>query len=143
MRKFFETPDGQLLEIDSPLSLNKTNIKEYVVRTSNDADEPYMPVITKTELGYSVKVNEEKEVECDDHEDGECCGGTDPNCCHAKNEVIFVELDVDSLKIRRFLAKNEKPEVNFHIPHGTTVQAYAYSTKGGLWTSSLKEDEKK
>ena len=142
MRKFFETPDGQLLEIDSPLNLDKTNIKEYVVRTSNDADEPYMPVITKTELGYSIKVNEEKEVE-EDHEEDECCNGTDPNCCHVKNEVIFVELDVDSLKIRRFLAKNEKPEVNFHIPHGTTVKAYAYSTKGGLWSSSLKEDEKK
>lgn len=139
MRKFFETPDGKLLEIDSPLSLTKSNLKEYSIRTSNDSEEIYMPVITKTDRGYSVKVNlKEKNAE----------NGLADDCCELAEEsyldrVIFIELDTDNLRMKRYIAENEKPEVSFFVPHGKVVKAYAYSLKGGLWMSTLKEDEVK
>lgn len=140
MRKFFETPDGKLLEIDSSLALTKTNLKEYPVRTSNDSEEVYMPAITKTDRGYSVKVNlDEKSSTTEINED--YCGMIGEDCCLDK--VVFIELDVDNLRMKRYIAENEKPEVSFFIPHGKNVKAYAYSLKGGLWMSTLKEDESK
>lgn len=123
MRKFFKTPDGQLLEIDSDMNLSKTNIEEYDIKTSKDTDVEYMPIITKTSRGYVIKVNEKEH-------DEECCESHDGTCC--KNRVIFIELDVDNLRMKRFLAEDEKPEVTFYIPHGKKAIAYAYSTKGGL-----------
>lgn len=137
MRKFFETPDGQLLEIDSPLALTKTNLKEYTVRTSNDSDQLYMPVITKTDRGYLVKVNTEDASHSHDEEN--CCGGENENCCGGhdhddccEGKVVFIELDVDGLRMKRYISDTEKSEVAFFIPHGKTVIAYSYSLKGGL-----------
>lgn len=161
MRRFFKTPDGKLLEVESQLNLTKTNMEEYVAKTSNDASQAYMPLINKIDRGYMVKVNvpedncsEDKHNEqcdaccgeqCEDcknnqHcEECEDCG--DDACC---DKVVFIELDVDGiLRIKRYIAENEKPEINFYIPHGKSVTAYAYSHKGGLWMSTLKEDETK
>ena len=163
MRKFFITPDDRLLEIDSPYSLTKTNLKEYPVKTSTDATAEYMPVITKNEFGYTIKVNEpccsceepacneceekccsEKEECCESScEESSCSSDSAEECEGCCNRVIFIELDVDGLRMKRYLGDHEHPEVTFHIPHGKIAVAYAYSTKGGLWMSTLKDDEDK
>lgn len=139
MRKFFETPDGQLLEIDSSLALSKTNLKEYTVRTSNNSDELYMPVITKTDRGYSVKVNVKDEVSSESNASSYACENDE---CY-REKIIFIELDVDGLRMKRYISDTEEPEVGFFIPHGKNVVAYSYSLKGGLWMSILKDDEVK
>ena len=122
-----------------------------------------MPVITKNEFGYTIKVNEPA-CSCEEKECNECenkCCSEKEECCESSceesscssdsaeecegccNRVVFIELDVDGLRMKRYLGDHEHPEVTFHIPHGKIAVAYAYSTKGGLWMSTLKDDEDK
>lgn len=160
MRKFFETPDGKLLEADSKLNLSKTNMKEYDIKTGDDG-QPYVPQITKIDRGYFVKVKvpDETEHSCDKDNDsyGEKCDECKAADEHAKecdgcneceefceDKIVFIELDIDGiLRLKRYIGVNEVPEINFYIPHGKIITAYSYSQKGGLWMSTLKEEDEK
>lgn len=102
---------GELVCCGQPMILQKEN-------TVDASLEKHVPVITKTEKGYLVRV------------------GSEPHPMMAEHFIEWVELIVDGKVIRQELNSEEDPQAEFCV-QGEVVEARAYCNLHGLWSSKI------
>ena len=90
-----------------------------VENTVDAALEKHVPVVTKTDNGYMVKV-----------------GGV-PHPMTEEHYIEMIELLVDGRRYSRWPLPDDAPEFEFNVPHGDVVSAREYCNLHGLWSAKL------
>ena len=97
--------------------------KEMVLQVENTTDaavEKHVPVITKTEDGFEVKVGETLHPMTADH------------------YIEWIELTVDDCWVTTaFLKPGDEPRITFKACNGKKVEAKAYCNLHGYWTAKF------
>ena len=109
---------GNIIELIYPgdnADLNNINIVE--AKTEGTGDVKHVPVITRVDDGYNVKVGEVEHPMDEDH------------------FIAMIELIADNQIHKQYLKPGDKPEATFKIPEAKEVTAREYCTKHGLWQS--------
>ncbi|MCT4583789.1 MAG: desulfoferrodoxin [Peptostreptococcaceae bacterium] len=92
------------------------NMKYMEEKTADHSTEKHVPFVEKTEKGYKVRVGE--------------------NAAHPMTEehyIMWIELIVDDLILRKELKPNDKPEAEFEVKHSDNVIAREYCNIHGHW----------
>jgi len=98
---------GELVCCGQPMTLLKENV-------TDAAQEKHVPVIEKTDAGYTVKV------------------GSVPHPMVEEHYIDWIELLADDKAYRQFLEPGDAPEVTFCI-EAKEVTAREYCNLHGLW----------
>jgi len=99
---------GDLVCCEQPMELLKEN--------SVDADtEKHVPIITKIDDGFLVKVGENEHPMINDH------------------FIEWIEVETEKSVCKRYLKPGDKPE--FSLTAAQVITARAYCSLHGLWTS--------
>ncbi|WP_027119369.1 desulfoferrodoxin family protein [[Mycoplasma] testudinis] len=97
---------------------------ELRIRQEDTHNKSHLPVIKKTEDGYSVEHN---------------ASGANHDMT-IKHHLVTVVLVVDDQWKYRFDYKvGDHPTVNFDVPHGSKIEAYSFCNLHGLYYSTLKD----
>ena len=86
-------------------------------KSQDEGLEKHVPIITKTDKGYLVKVSSTEHPMQDDH------------------YIEWVQLIADGNYCRKFLQPGDKPEAEFTIGEAKEVSAREYCNLHGLWQS--------
>lgn len=100
---------GELVCCGQPMQQLKAN-------TTDAAAEKHVPVIEKTDTGYTVKVGSVSHPMADEH------------------YIQWIELIADGVSYIRFLSPGDAPEASFCIAAGK-VTAREYCNLHGLWST--------
>lgn len=94
---------------------------EINVKTDNPETNKHVPFIEETTNGYSVR-----------------CGKTEFHAETEEHHTIFIELVVDETYFyKKYIKYGEEPKVEFSVPKGSKVEAFAFCNLHGLWKFSL------
>lgn len=92
---------------------NMTYMEE---KTADKSVEKHVPFLEETENGYKVRVGE--------------------NAAHPMTEehsILWIELIVDELVLRKYLNPGDAPEAEFCTPKGKNIIAREYCNLHGHW----------
>lgn len=91
-------------------------MEEFKANTSDAASEKHVPIIEKTAAGYRVKA------------------GSTLHPMTAVHWIQWVELLADGYVLKKILAPEDKPEVEF-VTQAGSVAARVFCNQHGLWKS--------
>jgi superoxide reductase len=100
---------GQLVCCGEPMGLKEA-------QTADPATQKHVPLIEKTDDGYKVTV------------------GSTPHPMAAEHYIMFIELIVDGVVLRKDLQPGDVAVAFFKVAEGTDVSAREYCNVHGLWT---------
>ncbi len=86
--------------------------------TADEGKEKHVPVITKTERGFEIKI------------------GSIPHPMEEKHYIEWIELIVNGLSYRKYLHPGDEPKAEFFCPKAAEtvkVSAREYCNIHGLW----------
>ncbi len=101
---------GELVCCQQPMT-------ELILKQQDEGNEKHLPVIEETEHGYRVKV------------------GSVAHPMEQEHYIAWIELEVDGVAMRKFLAPNQEPVAEFVVAKGEKVAAREYCTLHGVWGS--------
>jgi superoxide reductase len=107
---------GNVIEIIKPgqdVDVSQLNVIE--AKTEGEGAPKHVPIITKLECGYHVKVGEVEHPMDEDH------------------YIAMIELIADGQIHKQYLNPGDKPEATFKIPEADCVVAREFCTIHGLW----------
>jgi superoxide reductase len=99
---------GQLVCCGEPMEL----LDE---QTADSSTEKHVPVVEKTDSGYSVRV------------------GSVPHPMEEKHWIQWIELVCGGKAYRQFLKPGDEPEAEFAVEHCDSVTAREHCNVHGLW----------
>lgn len=103
-----------LIDGGQPLDCCGEEMQRLEANTVDASLEKHVPVIEKTETGYTVKV------------------GSEPHPMIPEHYIQMIELIADGRSYKKFLNPDEQPEAEFCI-EATEVIAREYCNLHGLW----------
>lgn len=86
-------------------------------QTANPDENKHVPFIVEQENGYLVKV-----------------GKSAAHPMDADHYIVWIQLDVDGISLRKYLKPGDAPEAFFHVK-GANPVAYELCNKHNLWKS--------
>ena len=109
---------GNIIEIIKPgqdVDVAQLNVIE--AKTEGEGSPKHVPIVTRIEDGYHVKVGEVEHPMDEDH------------------YIAMIELIADGQIHKQYLHPGDKPEATFKIPEADSVEAREFCTLHGLWTA--------
>lgn len=107
---------GNVMELIYPgpeVDLELVNIVE--AKTEGEGAPKHVPIVTRTDDGYNVKVGEVEHPMDENH------------------YIALIELIADGQIHKQYLNPGDKPEATFKIPEAENVEAREFCTLHGLW----------
>ena len=107
---------GNVMELIYPgpeVDLELENIVE--AKTEGEGAPKHVPIVTRTDDGYNVKVGEVEHPMDENH------------------YIALIELIADGQIHKQYLNPGDKPEATFKIPEAKNVEAREFCTIHGLW----------
>lgn len=107
---------GNIIEIIKPgqdVDVAQLNVIE--AKTEGEGSPKHVPIITRIDEGYHVKVGEVEHPMDGDH------------------YIAMIELIADGQIHKQYLNPGDKPEATFKIPEADEVEAREFCTLHGLW----------
>lgn len=107
---------GNVMELIYPgpeVDLELVNIVE--AKTEGEGAPKHVPIVTRTDDGYNVKVGEVEHPMDENH------------------YIALIELIADGQIHKQYLNPGDKPEATFKIPEAKNVEAREFCTIHGLW----------
>ncbi|MEE1117715.1 desulfoferrodoxin family protein [Methanosphaera sp.] len=107
---------GNVIEIIKPgndVDVAELNVIE--AKTEGEGSPKHVPIVTRLECGYHVKVGEVEHPMDEDH------------------YIAMIELIADGQIHKQYLNPGDKPEAYFQIPEAECVEAREFCTLHGLW----------
>ncbi len=107
---------GNIIEIIKPgqdVDVAQLNVIE--AKTEGEGSPKHVPIITRIDEGYHVKVGEVEHPMDEDH------------------YIAMIELIADGQIHKQYLNPGDKPEATFKIPEADEVEAREFCTLHGLW----------
>ncbi|WP_455645837.1 desulfoferrodoxin family protein [Methanosphaera sp.] len=107
---------GNVMELIYPgpeVDVNHVNVVE--AKTEGEGEAKHVPVITRVDDGYNVKVGDVEHPMDEDH------------------YIAVIEIIADGQVHKQYLNPGDKPEATFKIPEAENITAREFCTKHGLW----------
>ena len=107
---------GNVIEIIKPgndVDVAELNVIE--AKTEGEGSPKHVPIVTRIDDGYHVKVGEVEHPMDEDH------------------YIAMIELIADGQIHKQYLNPGDKPEAYFQIPEAECVEAREFCTLHGLW----------
>ena len=107
---------GNIIEIIKPgqdVDVAQLNVIE--AKTEGEGSPKHVPIITRIDEGYHVKVGEVEHPMDEDH------------------YIAMIELIADGQIHKQYLNPGDKPEATFKIPEADELEAREFCTLHGLW----------
>ena len=107
---------GNIIELIKPgadVDVNELTVVE--AKTEGEGGPKHIPIITRVDDGYHVKVGEVEHPMDEDH------------------YIALIELIADGQIHKQYLNPGDKPEATFKIPKADDVEAREFCTLHGLW----------
>ncbi len=107
---------GNIIEIIKPgqdVDVAQLNVIE--AKTEGEGSPKHVPIVTRIDDGYHVKVGEVEHPMDEDH------------------YIAMIELIADGQIHKQYLNPGDKPEATFKIPEAEELEAREFCTLHGLW----------
>lgn len=107
---------GNTLELIYPgPDVDPDHFQPAEVKTEGEGAPKHLPVVTRVEDGYHVKVGEVEHPMDENH------------------YIAVIELIADGQIHKQYLNPGDKPEATFRIPEAENLEAREFCTLHGLW----------
>lgn len=107
---------GNVIEIIKPgQDVDVAHFNVIEAKTEGEGSPKHVPIVTRVDDGYHVKVGEVEHPMDEDH------------------YIAMIELIADGQVHKQYLNPGDKPEATFKIPEAEYLEAREFCTLHGLW----------